>query len=235
MTTDRDTLRKALEYGERWMRHDIEDTEWCKGSESAHAKAKAELAHVRSVIEALAAQPEQPVAWRVGLELFGSPEEAQRNVRNPDLKPEPLFASPQVRAEPTDEQIITALAAADMGWRGEEGEVIPFYNDGDCDKEIAAVRAWLKHGWQVRAEQTAVPQWISVDERLPELHVTVALLDTRRWMNTGSEEFGANWHGAGYLSEFGRKYWSVFGEGRSISLDAVTHWMALPQPPQENQ
>jgi hypothetical protein len=73
--------------------------------------------------------------------------------------------------------------------------------------------------------------WISVGERLPELYQTVALLDEKRWMNTGSDDHSVNWHGSGYLCEFGHKYWSIFGEMRSQCLDAVTHWMPLPAAP----
>jgi hypothetical protein len=75
--------------------------------------------------------------------------------------------------------------------------------------------------------------WISVKDRLPEINQVVGLLDTNRWMNTGTDEFDANWHGAGYLCEFGDKYWSVFSETRAWCLDAVTHWMPLPAPPKE--
>lgn len=74
-----------------------------------------------------------------------------------------------------------------------------------------------------------VPGWISVAERLPKLHQVVVLKNEGVWMNTGGHGFDANWHGAGYLSEIGHKYWSVFGETRGMTLDAVTHWMPLPK------
>lgn len=73
--------------------------------------------------------------------------------------------------------------------------------------------------------------WISVNDRMPELHQIVALAHNDRWMNTGSafEEEGCNWYGAGYMCEWGTKFWSVFGETRAQSLDSVTHWMPLEQ------
>lgn len=73
------------------------------------------------------------------------------------------------------------------------------------------------------------PSWISIADRLPKLHQVVALKSEDRWMNTGSDDFNANWHGAGYLSEFGSKFWSVFGESRGMTLESVTHWLPLPQ------
>lgn len=41
---------------------------------------------------------EQPVAWKVGLELYPTFEQAARNVRNPDLAPIPLFTKALVSA-----------------------------------------------------------------------------------------------------------------------------------------
>lgn len=78
-------------------------------------------------------------------------------------------------------------------------------------------------------------EWISVNDQLPEIGQVVALTNNDIWMNTGTmhDPEGCNWHGAGYLCEFGNKYWTVFGESRSQCLDAVTHWMPLPLPPKE--
>jgi hypothetical protein len=76
--------------------------------------------------------------------------------------------------------------------------------------------------------------WISVNESLPEIGQVVALAHNDRWMNTGDmhDPHGCNWYGAGYLAEFGNKYWNVFGETRSQCLDSVTHWMQMDQVPQ---
>lgn len=48
----RETLLAALRIGESWMKHVIEDTEWCGDAESVaeREKAKAELAKVRAAI-----------------------------------------------------------------------------------------------------------------------------------------------------------------------------------------
>ncbi|AZF37743.1 hypothetical protein C4J88_2963 [Pseudomonas sp. R4-39-08] len=74
-------------------------------------------------------------------------------------------------------------------------------------------------------------EWIACSERLPELNQVVVMLNTESWMNTGSIDWHCNWHGAGYLCEFGHQYWTIFGESRAMSLDAVTHWMPIPESP----
>lgn len=78
-------------------------------------------------------------------------------------------------------------------------------------------------------------EWINAREQLPELGQVVALKDENTFMNApnaqggGDDEEGVNWHGAGYLSEFGHQYWTVFGERRGMTLDSVTHWLPLPR------
>lgn len=71
-------------------------------------------------------------------------------------------------------------------------------------------------------------EWIKCSDRLPELNQVVALANDDVLMNTGSDSFHCNWYGAGYLSEFGRKYWTIFGESRAQCLAAATHWMEIP-------
>ena len=57
------------------------------------------------------------------------------------------------------------------------------------------------------------PQWISVKERLPENGIEVLVVS--------DGETGASWHEKG---EFG---WAIGG--------TVTHWMPLPEPPEEEK
>lgn len=73
--------------------------------------------------------------------------------------------------------------------------------------------------------------WINIDDRLPELHKHVALMDTNRYANNGSLTL-ENEHvvQVGFLNDWGEKYWSVYGE-RGMSLNAFTHWHPLPEPP----
>lgn len=76
------------------------------------------------------------------------------------------------------------------------------------------------------ASQQDAGGWISVKDRLPELHKVVALLNDDRWMNTGGD-FDINWHGAGWLCKHSQEYWSVIGESRGMTLESVTHWQYL--------
>lgn len=71
--------------------------------------------------------------------------------------------------------------------------------------------------------------WVSVDERLPELHQVVALVHVDKWWATGRDE-GVNCYDVGYLNEFGQKYWSIRGE-RASMISAYSHWMPLPSAP----
>ena len=75
-------------------------------------------------------------------------------------------------------------------------------------------------------------EWISVKDRLPELGIIVALMDCTTYRNNGDMKMN-NPHvvQAGYLNEFGGGYWSVYGE-RGMEIDAFTHWMPLPEPPE---
>ena len=75
-------------------------------------------------------------------------------------------------------------------------------------------------------------EWISVKDKLPELSTLVALLNTDRHMNTGNDDFECNWAGAGWLCHLGHNYWSIIGETNAMSIDAVTHWMPLPELPE---
>ena len=77
-------------------------------------------------------------------------------------------------------------------------------------------------------------EWISVKDRLPELHIVVALMDCTSYRNNGNQEVN-NPHvvQAGHLTHFGGNYWSVYGE-RGLEVDSFTHWMPLPEPPKES-
>lgn len=71
--------------------------------------------------------------------------------------------------------------------------------------------------------------WIRVEDRLPNLHESVVLIDINRWENTPGD-LQMNVRACGYLAEVGPvKYWSIRGE-RATTLDAFTHWAPLVPP-----
>lgn len=96
-------------------------------------------------------------------------------------------------------------------------------------------------GEPVLLEQIAQPPedrvrevWIKFEDSLPPLNTVVFLKDENTWMNTGNDEFSVNWHGAGYLSDFGGAYWSVFDRPRGMTLESVTHWKLADSKPLAN-
>ena len=73
-------------------------------------------------------------------------------------------------------------------------------------------------------------EWISVEDRLPEIDTPVCLYNDNRFMNY---HFDMCWHGVGYLSEL--NYWSVIGDSRGQCLDSVTHWKPIKPPQDESK
>ena len=72
----------------------------------------------------------------------------------------------------------------------------------------------LSHG-------VTVQEWIPVTERLPEKGQEVLVFDTRE-----------NWTGFAWLRP--DETWTALGFDFPFDLGEVTHWMPLPQPPEED-
>ena len=68
-------------------------------------------------------------------------------------------------------------------------------------------------------------EWISLEDAMPEVNEYVLLKANMYW-NTPEGVPEMKVTATGYLSDFGGKYWSVFGEKSSV--DAFTHWMPIP-------
>ena len=66
-----------------------------------------------------------------------------------------------------------------------------------------------------------VQEWIPVTERLPEKGQEVLVFDTRE-----------NWTGFAWLRP--DETWTALGFDFPFDLGEVTHWMPLPEPPEEN-
>ena len=69
------------------------------------------------------------------------------------------------------------------------------------------------------ANGVTIQRWIPVTERLPETFATVLIY-------TGSKVHEA------FLQK-DRKWLAVFGDSLIIESSDVTHWMPLPEPPEE--
>lgn len=66
----------------------------------------------------------------------------------------------------------------------------------------------------------AVPQWVSVEERLPEAHHSVLC-----YCPQNNCTYTAVWNG---------KAWIHFGASIEPVFYPVTHWMTLPEPPAQS-
>lgn len=169
MTTQQDALRKLI-------------------ADDAYAMSFQSIGQYRkALLEALAAQPEQPVAWRYQTPTgwHATTDAGKAMSVSEHHAVEPLYASPQVRAE-----------------------------------------------------QAAVPQWISVEDRLPETTVTD---DSECWLQgrrvaaaINSDRVLVAMAGGGVRVdrlaglEGNPPYWETY-------KDRVTHWMPLPKWPQESK
>ena len=102
--------------------------------------------------------------------------------------------------------------------------------DGDCS---VIAKEWADH---LVANGVTVQEWISVKDRLPEkdgYYLVWKAWGTHRWHEVLSfakdgrkvdkYDFKREWKNVWY------KYDSEYGY---ITIDSVTHWMPLPQPPE---
>ena len=87
-----------------------------------------------------------------------------------------------------------------------------------CGKEKATLKELLQAADQLK---TRALRWISVEERLPEDYEDVVII---------MREGASSWYRVAYR-EYGG--WS-FGGGRRVNCE-VTHWMPLPEPPEEDE
>lgn len=81
-------------------------------------------------------------------------------------------------------------------------------------------KAHLK-GFQ-EGKKAAQLQWISVEDRLPEEGAYLAVSKAKP-----------------FVANYGKNLWQVFIPGVALLfqpvVDDVTHWMPLPQPPEEKE
>lgn len=97
---------------------------------------------------------------------------------------------------------------------------------GDCSGcQYFGQDIYVDHCWdklmKVAAEllKEQEPQWISVDDRMPEGMGTVLIA------HKGGVSFG--W--------FNGAYWTKGAATKHKPIKTVTHWMPLPEPPKEDE
>lgn len=111
----------------------------------------------------------------------------------------------------------------------EEFGAITVGGHGDTRGEYAVVDASPEEVARFLAPKLIQPEWISVDDRLPEdeTPVLVCILGDvrileRRWENPGFEDtFKPFW------------YWDdPFDDGQDFEMAHISHWMPLPNIPE---
>lgn len=120
----------------------------------------------------------------------------------------------------TEKEIVQALRYCKFGVSCEN---CPAVGNEDCFDEVNTAAADLIE--RLTAENAAlrekVPQWISVEEKLPEPGTRVIATDG---VFVGEAIFARD------------SRWSGYGGGilRDCIGSVVTHWMPLPEAPEEN-
>lgn len=126
----------------------------------------------------------------------------------------------------TDKEIIRALRCCEKEVCA-DGGLCPLFSDADCIVHLCeAAIDWIE---RLTAENAAmrekVPQWISVEDRLPEV-----------WKN---EENDVLVNYMIYAPEFGADIGNYHAEAKRWLCMAipctVTHWMPLPEAPEEGE
>ena len=101
----------------------------------------------------------------------------------------------------------------DCEYREDENACVAYIKDSMADHLIS-------HG-------VTVQEWISVKDRLPDLipcNVGTAYSEAVIAWTSGRKAMIAVWDGIDWIAPF--DYWEAWGE-------EITHWMPLPQPPEE--
>ena len=75
----------------------------------------------------------------------------------------------------------------------------------------------FRAGWEAKAQ--AVPEWISVDDRLPNRQVNVLVASKHDFVCIAS------------LTNNHKN--NKFYDGDGLAINSITHWMPLPDVPQE--
>ncbi|EDQ1911838.1 DUF551 domain-containing protein [Salmonella enterica subsp. enterica] len=184
---------------------------------------------------ALASLEAKPVAWECGenIILF-NPDTVEAYAKRVEISPKPLYAAPPapvvpdgyalVPVEPTDEMIAAAMNCEDVLFNSDESFCVQFGNIYEA--MLAAAPKPQNAPQNIPAgKSTVTPDgWISCSERMPEIRQTVI-----------------GWNGyAVRQCVYTRNEYAKTQKGREPRFEiltgiwhGVTHWMLLPEPPQQ--
>lgn len=117
----------------------------------------------------------------------------------------------------TTEQIVKALRACGRRSCGD----CPYCKRLGCDTMIFDAADLIEQqAAKIKELEAKVPRWIPCSERMPSDHVGVLL-----WDSIDNTTF------TGHYSEFGR--WDIDGFNDGTFDFEITHWMPLPEGPEE--
>ncbi len=118
----------------------------------------------------------------------------------------------------TTEQIVKSLRACG---RGCCDDCVCVQENVSCkEKNLGAADLIEQQAAKIKELEAKVPRWIPCSERMPSDHVGVLL-----WDSIDNTTF------TGHYSEFGR--WDVDGFNDGTFAFKITHWMPLPEGPEE--
>lgn len=108
-----------------------------------------------------------------------------------------------------------------MDIQKEEGDFNAWFNKQTInavpDADLSLQRLWASLAWQAQAAKAqAVPEWISVEDKLPEIGVYVMVFLEKQGHNPTTYNFCQ---------------YTKFG----FHLSNVTHWAPLPEPPETQE
>lgn len=96
-----------------------------------------------------------------------------------------------------------------------------------CGRDYEAMLLWSVVEQIVDSQPTLTPQWISVEERLPEKNGTYLVYAPTY---SGGSSSALDCVGGVMFSRFKNKKWSIEA-GYYKRPNCVTHWMPMPEPP----
>ncbi|EEZ2002710.1 DUF551 domain-containing protein [Escherichia coli] len=176
---------------------------------------------------ALASLEAEPIAWECGenIILF-NPDTVEACAKRAEITPKPLFAAPPVPDKLPREYI--------RGWPLAHSDYAEGWNDcreamlqsGNFRENKNSSTNNFRRIPETSTNAPVIPDgWISCSERMP---------DDKQYVWCWGKSYG--WTECdtfeGYYDWSRNKWWTVTDDGEEPA-SKVTHWMPLPEPPQE--